>query len=61
MSRTERNAEAREGDARPDDAPRVTGREVAKRFVGYYRPFKFLFWFDLVCATVLACIDLAFP
>ena len=41
--------------------PRVTGRDVAKRFVGYYRPFKFLFWFDLVCATVLACIDLAFP
>ena len=60
---------SRAGGSRADGAdeaergaePRVTGRDVAKRFVGYYRPFKFLFWFDLVCATVLACIDLAFP
>lgn len=41
--------------------PRVTGCGVVRRFIGYYRPFKFLFWFDLLCATVLACIDLAFP
>ncbi|MEI3232408.1 MAG: ABC transporter ATP-binding protein [Gordonibacter pamelaeae] len=31
------------------------------RFVAYYRPYKFLFFFDLVCASVLAAVDLAFP
>ena len=36
-------------------------RDVAKKFIGYYRPFTFLFFADLVCATVLAAIDLAFP
>lgn len=67
MAMTRKSAEdARADGVRPDEAdracePRVSGREVARRFVGYYRPFKFLFWFDLVCATVLACIDLAFP
>ncbi|MEE0845132.1 MAG: ABC transporter ATP-binding protein [Eggerthellaceae bacterium] len=59
-------ASSRAADVRPDEAeqadePRVSGVDVARRFVGYYRPFKFLFWFDLVCASVLACIDLAFP
>lgn len=43
------------------DKPAVTGRQVFKKFIGYYGTYKFLFWFDLVCATVLACIDLAFP
>lgn len=35
--------------------------EVLKRFISYYGPYKSLFFFDLFCATVLACIDLAFP
>ena len=43
------------------DAPAVSALQVLKRFVGYYRPFRFLFYFDLLCATVLAAIDLAFP
>ena len=43
------------------DAPRVSAFQVLARFASYYKPFKFLFLFDLVCATVLATIDLAFP
>lgn len=42
-------------------APSISGAQVFKKFIGYYGTYKFLFWFDLVCATVLACIDLAFP
>ncbi len=41
--------------------PTVRASEVIGRFASYYRPFTFLFVFDLVCATVLAAIDLAFP
>lgn len=41
--------------------PPVSGGQVFKKFIGYYSKYKFLFWFDLVCATLLACIDLAFP
>lgn len=41
--------------------PQVTGRQVFARFASYYKPYKFLFFFDLVCATVLALVDLAFP
>ncbi len=43
------------------DEPRVSARQVLARFVAYYRPYKFLFFFDLVCASVLAAVDLAFP
>lgn len=39
----------------------ISGAQVFKKFIGYYSKYKFLFWFDLVCATLLACIDLAFP
>ncbi|MDO5024789.1 MAG: ABC transporter ATP-binding protein, partial [Slackia piriformis] len=42
-------------------APSISGAQVFKKFIGYYSKYKFLFWFDLVCATLLACIDLAFP
>lgn len=34
---------------------------ILKRFVSYYKPYRFLFWFDMVCALVLSAIDLAFP
>lgn len=44
-----------------NEAPAVSGAQVFKKFIGYYSKYKFLFWFDLVCATLLACIDLAFP
>ena len=43
------------------DEPRVSARQVFARFVAYYKPYKFLFFFDLVCASVLAAVDLAFP
>ncbi|MDR3294049.1 MAG: ABC transporter ATP-binding protein [Clostridiales bacterium] len=32
-----------------------------KKFISYYKPYKFLFFADLVCALIVACIDLAFP
>ena len=44
-----------------DAAPRVSAREVAARFARYYRPYRGLLVFDLVCATALAGVDLAFP
>ena len=42
-------------------APRVSAASVFRKFAGYYKPYLGLFLFDLVCATVLACVDLAFP
>lgn len=61
-------AAAGEGETAPCAAageepttPRVAASEVFKKFVDYYKPYKFLFFFDLACAVVLACIDLAFP
>lgn len=42
-------------------APSISGAQVFKKFIGYYSKYRFLFWFDLICATLLACIDLAFP
>ncbi|MDO4442756.1 MAG: ABC transporter ATP-binding protein [Slackia sp.] len=43
------------------NASGISGTQVFKKFIGYYSKYKFLFWFDLACATLLACIDLAFP
>ena len=55
-------APAPEGAPAPaKDAPVVTARQVFAKFASYYKPYTFLFVFDLVCATVLACVDLAFP
>lgn len=34
---------------------------VLKRFISYYKPYRFLFWFDMLCALALSVIDLAFP
>ncbi len=34
---------------------------VFKRFLAYYRPQRHLFWADMLCALVVAAIDLAFP
>lgn len=47
----------------PQDAPavQVSAKEVLKRFISYYAPYKGLFIADLVCATLLAAVDLAFP
>ncbi|WP_080797644.1 ABC transporter ATP-binding protein [Arabiibacter massiliensis] len=43
------------------DAPAVSARQVLARFASYYGPYKGLFILDLLCATVLAAVDLAFP
>lgn len=32
-----------------------------KKFISYYKPYKFLFFFDLVCAFIVSAIDLVFP
>lgn len=34
---------------------------IFKRFTSYYKPYRFLFYFDLVCATIVASVDLIFP
>ncbi|MBR5305754.1 MAG: ABC transporter ATP-binding protein [Oscillospiraceae bacterium] len=34
---------------------------VFKKFISYYKPYRVLFWIDMVCALVLSAIDLAFP
>ncbi len=39
----------------------VSAWRVWSRFIGYYGPYKGLFFGDLLAATVLALIDLAFP
>ena len=44
-----------------EDAAEVSAARVWRTFAGYYRPYVPLFAFDLLCATVLACVDLAFP
>lgn len=46
-------------DERPE-VP-VSAEAVFKRFAAYYKPYRGLFYFDLLCAVVLACVDLAFP
>ena len=44
-----------------EDVADVSATRVWRTFASYYRPYRALFVFDLVCATVLACVDLAFP
>jgi ATP-binding cassette subfamily B protein len=34
---------------------------VLKRFVSYFKPYKLLFWLDLVAAFLVAGIDLLYP
>ncbi len=34
---------------------------VFKKFISYYKPYKVLFWIDMLCALLLSAIDLAFP
>ena len=34
---------------------------VMKKFIQYYKPYKKMFIFDLICATVVALVDVAFP
>ena len=39
----------------------MTGMEKFKKFISYYKPHKRLFAIDLVCAFLVAMIDLAYP
>lgn len=34
---------------------------IFKSFIGYYKPYKKMFYFDLFCALVVSLVDLAFP
>lgn len=36
-------------------------KTVLKKFIGYYRPYRGLFWLDMLCALTVSVIDLAFP
>ena len=35
--------------------------KLIKRFIPYYKPYLGIFFLDLLCATILSIIDLAFP
>lgn len=48
-------------DTSQESHAEVSARRVWARFIGYYGPYKGLFFADLACACVLAAIDLAFP
>ncbi|MGI5891527.1 MAG: ABC transporter ATP-binding protein [Bacillota bacterium] len=34
---------------------------IFKKFISYYKPYRFLFYMDLFCAFIVSVIDLAFP
>lgn len=35
--------------------------EVMKKFIRYYKPYKVIFFLDMICALLISLIDLAFP
>jgi len=35
--------------------------QTLKKFIKYYKPYKAVFFIDLLCATIIGAIDLAFP
>lgn len=34
---------------------------TVKRFIHFYKPYKTIFFLDLICATVISLVDLAYP
>ena len=32
-----------------------------KKFIHYYGPYKAVFFLDLICATIISLVDLAYP
>ncbi|HEY9574314.1 MAG TPA: ABC transporter ATP-binding protein, partial [Lachnospiraceae bacterium] len=32
-----------------------------KRFIKYYKPYRSIFYFDLLCAAIISLVDLAYP
>lgn len=51
----------RNGSTQGTMAQPVSAGLVLRTFISYYGPYKGLFFADLVCATILAAVDLAFP
>lgn len=39
----------------------MKNRKILKRFSSYYKPYKALFFIDLLCALLIASIDLLYP
>lgn len=39
----------------------VLDLDIWRKFIKYYRPYKFLFFMDMLCALVVSVVDLAFP
>lgn len=35
--------------------------DVMKKFISYYKPYKTIFFLDMICAILISLIDLAFP
>lgn len=35
--------------------------QTLKKFIRYYRPYKTVFFLDLICATLISLVDLAYP
>ena len=35
--------------------------ELFKHFLQYYKPYKTVFFLDLLCASIISIVDLAFP
>ena len=35
--------------------------DTLKSFIRYYKPYRAVFFFDLICAMVISLIDLAYP
>ena len=35
--------------------------EIMKKFISYYKPYKKVFFLDMLCALIISIVDLAFP
>jgi len=35
--------------------------DFLKKFIQYYKPYRFLFFMDMVCAVIVSVVDLSFP
>lgn len=35
--------------------------QVLRKFIRYYRPYRWMFYTDTLCALTICVIDLAFP
>ena len=35
--------------------------KIMRKFIQYYKPYKTVFFLDMICAMIISLIDLAFP